>query len=688
MAGKTAALIANLNAGAAEKALSALEKKIASIENVLSRTRRSELAASLAGLCLLKDEAGALAKELILGAKKASGAARSGISELNGAVSQLKLSLSSALAPVISAAAPGLTGLVEQLSSAADAAARLSAQLAGKNYYMRAVKAQKSYAKSLKNTASAAKEAAGSLAAFDEINTIVTEKAKGAAGAMKEETPELFEKVEIEPFHFDGWGDALSSLLDKLLRDGIPRLKSIFSDFANWLNELSRKLYEMFTFPGLAEKVALLGAELANALNGLVAQIDWYALGQALGAGLQLALSFLLAFLRTFDWFSLGRSLAEFVNGMVGEIDWYGVGELLAGGFKIAVQTLAGFLGALDPLLLAEAAGNLVKGFMDSIYETLRSVDWQGIGTQVAQFLINVDWSGVAHSTFRAIGAAFGAAAGFLWGLLRVPWEQVVQWWRETAFENGKFTMQGFLNGMLELIQGIGDWIKGNIFEPMARGLMEAFGIHDATSSQMESLGRCLQRGLTGGLGHRISEPIVGFCKEVIQMVKQTFGIHSPSTVFYSIGQNLAQGLLNGLKAGWSSVTSWINEKVNWLKNRFSSALSAVSGAGSGAGANGKSSEAAGRAVSPFTSYSIPRLARGTVVPPNREFMAVLGDNNRETEVVSPLSTMREAESDALREFEGNQTINLVVDGQTLARVVVPRINSMTRAAGKSVLLV
>ncbi len=31
--------------------------------------------------------------------------------------------------------------------------------------------------------------------------------------------------------------------------------------------------------------------------------------------------------------------------------------------------------------------------------------------------------------------------------------------------------------------------------------------------------------------------------------------------------------------------------------------------------------------------------------------------------------------------------VNLVVDGKTLARVVVPNINNMTRAAGKPVLL-
>ncbi len=54
-----------------------------------------------------------------------------------------------------------------------------------------------------------------------------------------------------------------------------------------------------------------------------------------------------------------------------------------------------------------------------------------------------------------------------------------------------------------------------------------------------------------------------------------------------------------------------------------------------------------------LSRVSIPRLATGTVVPPNREFMAVLGDNKREPEVVSPLSTMKQAVLEAIAEAGG-----------------------------------
>ena len=39
----------------------------------------------------------------------------------------------------------------------------------------------------------------------------------------------------------------------------------------------------------------------------------------------------------------------------------------------------------------------------------------------------------------------------------------------------------------------------------------------------------------------------------------------------------------------------------------------------------------------------IPRLAEGAVIPPNREFMAVLGDQKHGTNIEAPLSTIQEA---------------------------------------------
>jgi hypothetical protein len=84
----------------------------------------------------------------------------------------------------------------------------------------------------------------------------------------------------------------------------------------------------------------------------------------------------------------------------------------------------------------------------------------------------------------------------------------------------------------------------------------------------------------------------------------------------------------------------------------------------------------------------IPALASGAVIPLNRKFLAVLGDQKSGTNVEAPLSTIKQAVMEALAQGDREPiNVNLVVDGKTLARVVVPNINNMTRAAGKPVLL-
>ena len=47
--------------------------------------------------------------------------------------------------------------------------------------------------------------------------------------------------------------------------------------------------------------------------------------------------------------------------------------------------------------------------------------------------------------------------------------------------------------------------------------------------------------------------------------------------------------------------------------------------------------------IKSLPQISIPRLAQGAVIPPNREFLAVLGDQRHGTNVEAPLSTIQEA---------------------------------------------
>lgn len=88
--------------------------------------------------------------------------------------------------------------------------------------------------------------------------------------------------------------------------------------------------------------------------------------------------------------------------------------------------------------------------------------------------------------------------------------------------------------------------------------------------------------------------------------------------------------------------------------------------------------------LSRVSSWTIPQLANGAVVPPNREFMAMLGDNKKETEIVSPLSTMKQAFLEALRESGGGngQSIKVYLDGKQIAQNQVRYLKNIERANG------
>ena len=81
---------------------------------------------------------------------------------------------------------------------------------------------------------------------------------------------------------------------------------------------------------------------------------------------------------------------------------------------------------------------------------------------------------------------------------------------------------------------------------------------------------------------------------------------------------------------------------------------------------------------------SIPRLAQGAVLPPNREFLATLGDQRHGTNVEAPLETIKQALIEALAEAGGShQPIVLKLDGKTVAQVVWDQNEKRYKQTGK-----
>ena len=81
-------------------------------------------------------------------------------------------------------------------------------------------------------------------------------------------------------------------------------------------------------------------------------------------------------------------------------------------------------------------------------------------------------------------------------------------------------------------------------------------------------------------------------------------------------------------------------------------------------------------------TYSLPHLAQGAVIPPNREFLAVLGDQKHGTNIEAPLDTIKQAVAEVLAQVNvggsgGRIEVPVIIDGREVARAVRDAESSM-----------
>ena len=86
-------------------------------------------------------------------------------------------------------------------------------------------------------------------------------------------------------------------------------------------------------------------------------------------------------------------------------------------------------------------------------------------------------------------------------------------------------------------------------------------------------------------------------------------------------------------------------------------------------------------------SIKIPRLARGAVIPPNREFLAVLGDQKQGTNIEAPAELIKQMVMEAMIEMGGNfgggnTEVVLEIDGREFGRAVVEQGGRENRRIG------
>lgn len=146
----------------------------------------------------------------------------------------------------------------------------------------------------------------------------------------------------------------------------------------------------------------------------------------------------------------------------------------------------------------------------------------------------------------------------------------------------------------------------------------------------------------------------------------------SISEAFSNIWDGFVQTIKDALNLG----ISLVNKFIDWINDHLVIKIPKVTIPFLGT--------FGGQEIRPFTIPNIPYLAQGAVIPPNREFLAVLGDQKQGTNIEAPLSTIEQALENVMnrRGYGGQQTVILQLDREQLGKVVYELNKAETRRIG------
>lgn len=534
------------------------------------------------------------------------------------AIGRLKGALLTLVQPLLSVIVPAFTALVNILTKVISVIANIVSMLFGTTAKKSEAAAKGLYkeADAIGSVGSAAKEAKGNLASFDEINTLSSSS---------------------------GGGGAAAALADRL-----------------------SPVFEQFTTDEYKAKIDELTAYLSGALLALGAILCFSGANIPLGIALMAAGAIGLVTLIKENWNAMSDRLRAALTNVLSVL----------GLFALAIGAILCLSGANIPL----GIGLMLAGA--AMLGTAVALNWNAVNDKTKNTLSALMMA--LGMTLLAIGAVLcfsGANLPLGIGLMiagaaSIAASVAMNW--NTAPEKTKAAIKSLMGSIGVSLIAIGAVLcfsGANL--PLGIGMMIAGGAAIAAASDLDW------------------SALLTKLKEMWQNIKQWWNT-SVSKFFTAdywkaLGRRIIDGLLSGLKAAWESVKTWVANAVSWFGNKFVEAQNSIaksnSGRSGGFGARSGGFGSPSRAPS-ISRVSAPALARGAVIPPNKEFLAVLGDQKSGTNIETPLATMVEAFKQAMAESGGGATTVVIqLDGKEIARSTVKNINNMTRAAGKPVLL-
>ena len=282
------------------------------------------------------------------------------------------------------------------------------------------------------------------------------------------------------------------------------------------------------------------------------------------------------------DWKGAGELLGNKINELLPTPEqWKAWGAKLGYGLNGAIQTLYYTLKTIDFYGIGERIANFLNGALEQIDFTYLGAILVRKITLAVDFLLgllgNLDWGLVGKSIFDFLMGAIREATEWLQSK---DWEQIgkdiYDKFKElidnidfAELAKSFFTLLGIAFGALvsvldgffsDIVQGVKDYFKGK-FEECGGDVWEGFkkGIVDAA------------KGIYDWVKTNMVDPFVN-------AVKGLLGIHSPSTVFEEIGTSIVDGLQGGFSGAFDGflgtvetlfggLISWCQDAHNWIQD-------------------------------------------------------------------------------------------------------------------------
>lgn len=510
-----------------------------------------------------------------------------------------------------------------------------------------ATDSEKELTKAVEATAEAQE---GALAGFDEIQILADKSANNSSADAAVEAVEALAGTDL------AGGGALTPTIDtSQLERGISFIKSSFESLASWFDSAVKPIFSGM-FSDMATATEPIREWFENDFPGF-AETAKSAFVSTFSGAFE-TVSMVLSDL----WTTLMSLASTFSSAIFPTLAGYG--EELMKTFSVVFDTLKGLFDRVWQEGISPFLTQLAKKW-DDIWQSVKAA-WdkhgqpifEGIRTavqKVGDFLVKT-W----ETLIKPVWDHFMQVADQFWQEhLKPLWDKILDFIGNLV-ENSLII---FNEVIMPIVNKIADYLYPVIVTVM-NSIIDVIGtVYEVVSNIVNAIidvADGLVKFITGAFTDDMDKAFEGLNQMFKGLVN---GIISLLEGFCNLGVSA----LNSLLKIMASVVNAIVDAINSISISVPEWVPFWGGKSIGFNLD---------RVSPklFEEVKIPRLATGTVIPPNKEFLAVLGDQKQGTNIEAPLETIKQAFREALAESGGSSrqmTVVLQVGRRELGRTIV-----------------